>query len=101
MSSIAYVMKIKSTLRAPAMKEAISKYDESNIRLEYTAMVNSVSEIEEKITEKKALLVRVDAEEDGVDLEEMLQELRTGDDDIDDDVDEYITDSIDIDTATI
>ena len=33
MSSIAYVLKIKSTLRAPAMKDEISKYDMSNIRL--------------------------------------------------------------------
>ena len=43
---------------------------------------------------KKALLVRVDTEVDGVDLEEMLQELMAGDDDIDDDVDEQINDDI-------
>ena len=88
MSSIAYVLKIKLILRVPAMKDKISKYNKLNICLEYTAMVNSISKIEEKITEKKALLVRVDAEVDSVDLEEMLQELMTRDDDIDDDVDE-------------
>ena len=94
MSSIVYVLKIKSTLRVPAMKDEIAKYDKLNIRLEYTEMVNSVSEIEEKITEKKEVLVRVDAEVDTVDLEEMLQELMTVDDDIDYDVDEHINNDI-------
>ena len=85
MSSIAYVLKIKSTLRAPAIKEAISKYNKLNICLEYTVMVNSVSEIEKKIAKKKELLVRVDAEMNAVDLEETLQESMAVNDDMNND----------------
>ena len=81
MSIIIYVLKIKSTLRAPAMKEAISKYNKSNIYLKYRAMINIVTEIEKEIAENKELLVCVEAEVDAVDLEEKQQESMTVDND--------------------
>ena len=81
-------------MKASAMKEAISKYDKLNICLEYTAMVNTVPEIEKKITKKKKLLVCVDAEVDAVDLEETLQESMTVGDDMDNDDVEHVNDDI-------
>ena len=51
--AIAYVLKIKSSLKASQKKDEIANYQKTDIRLKYTEMINTVSKIEDKIKTKK------------------------------------------------
>ena len=46
MKAIAYVLKIKSTLRAPAMRSKIRKIPKEEIELKYNVMLEKVSDID-------------------------------------------------------
>ena len=79
MKAIAYVLKIKSTLRAPAMRSEIRKIPKEEIELKYNVMLEKVSDIEVTIKEKEDALDKIEKRQADIDEEDDEEELLSED----------------------